>query len=143
MFIGEHEHSLDDKGRLAMPVRFRASFAEGVVVTRGLDGCLFVYTRTEWQKLAEKLINLPLSQGDARKFARLMLAGAFDADLDKQGRVNIPGYLREFAHLGAHVIVAGLYNRLEIWDKHAWKKQQAEAEGRSDEIAEHLVDFGV
>jgi len=143
MFIGEHSHSIDEKGRLALPARFRPAFAEGAVVTRGLDGCLFVFTRFEWEKLAEKLVNLPLSQSDARKFARLMVAGAMDASLDKQGRINIPGYLRQFASLGSQVVVAGLYNRIEVWNAESWKKQQAEAEEKSDQIAANLIDFGV
>ncbi len=143
MFIGEHSHTLDEKGRLQMPARFRSAFAEGVVVTRGLDGCLFIYTMHEWEKLAEKLMNLPLSQSEARKFARLMLAGAMDAELDKQGRITVPGYLREFAQLGTHVVVAGLYNRLEVWNSKKWQEMQTETEKRSDEIAQGLMDFGV
>lgn len=143
MFIGEHNHNIDEKGRLQMPARFRASFAEGAVVTRGLDGCLFIYTNSEWQKLAEKLMNLPLSQSDARKFARLMLAGAVDVELDKQGRLVVPAYLRQFAGLGSNVVVAGLYNRLEVWDSKKWKVQQEEAEKKSDEIADALGPFGI
>lgn len=143
MFIGEHEHKIDEKGRLALPARFRVAFAEGAVVTRGLDGCLFVYTLSEWEILADKLMNLPLSQGDARKFARLMLAGAQDVELDRQGRINIPAYLREFASVKGNVIVAGLYNRLEVWEVSAWRKQQTEAESRSDEIAGSLTEFGI
>lgn len=126
-----------------MPARFRPAFAEGAVVTRGLDGCLFVYTNTEWQKLAEKLMNLPLSQSDARKFARLMLAGAVDVELDKQGRINIPAYLRQFAGLKGNVVVAGLYSRLEVWDAGKWKAQQEEAEGKSESIADALGPFGI
>lgn len=143
MFIGEHNHIIDDKGRLALPARYRAAFADGCVITRGLDGCLFVYTKEEWMKLAEKLMNLPLSQSNARKFARLMLAGAMDAELDKQGRMVVPSYLRQFAKLGSQVVVAGLYSRIEVWSASAWKKQQTEAESNSDEIAQNLLDFGV
>ncbi len=143
MFIGQHTHTIDDKGRLQMPARFRASFAEGAVVTRGLDGCLFVYTMSDWQELADRLASLPLSNSDGRKFARLLLANAMDVELDKQGRVNVPAYLRELANLKNNVIVAGVQNHLEVWDPQEWKKQQAETEQRSDEIAEHLTDFGV
>jgi len=126
-----------------MPARFRAAFADGAVVTRGLDGCLFVYTTAEWMKLVDRLSDLPLSQGDARKFSRLMLAGAVDVELDKQGRINVPAYLREFSKLSSSVIVAGLYNRLEVWNSEAWKKQQEEVEANSNDIAEKLMDFGV
>ncbi len=143
MFIGEHAHSIDEKGRLQIPSRFRSAFAPGAVVTRGLDGCLFIYTLTEWQKLAEKLQNMPLSQSDARKFSRLMLAGAVDVQLDKQGRVILPSYLRQFAGLKSSVVVAGLYNRLEVWDAVVWRTLAAEVEEKSDEIAEKLQDFGI
>ncbi len=143
MFIGEHHHTIDEKGRLALPARFRAAFADGAVVTRGLDGCLFVYTKDQWAVLAEKLVNLPLSQSDARKFARLMLAGAFDVELDKQGRINIPATLRGFADLTSNVVVAGLMDRLEIWNVTGWTKQQTEAGAHSEEIVGNLLDFGI
>src|SRR5512133_180081 len=97
MFIGEYQHTLDEKGRLAMPVKFRSQIAEGAVVTKGLDNCLSVYTLPEWEKLAEKLASMPLTQAASRAFARLMLAGATQIVPDKQGRVNIPAYLREYA----------------------------------------------
>ena len=111
MFIGEFKHNIDEKGRLAIPVKFRSDLAKGAVVTRGLDDCLFVYTLEEWEKLANKLSNLPISQAKARAFARLMLAGAMDVVPDKQGRINLPEYLRQYAGLKKEVIVAGLYNR--------------------------------
>lgn len=143
MFIGEHRHTIDEKGRLQMPARFRGSFGEGAVVTRGLDGCLFVYTTEEWQKMAEKLSSLPLTQIDARKFSRLMLAGAVDVEIDRQGRINLPGYLREYAGLKSNVVVAGLLNRLEIWDQDTWKTQQSEVDKNSDEIAQSLGSYGI
>ncbi len=143
MFIGEHRHVIDDKGRLQMPARFRGAFGEGAVVTRGLDGCLFVYTAEEWKKMTDKLTTLPLTQADARKFSRLMLAGAVDVEIDKQGRINIPSYLREYADLKSNVIVAGLMNRLEIWDQEVWQTQQAEVDKHSDEIAQSLGPYGI
>ncbi|MFA6081838.1 MAG: division/cell wall cluster transcriptional repressor MraZ [Patescibacteria group bacterium] len=143
MFIGEHNHNIDDKGRLQIPARFRGAFADGAVVTRGLDGCLFIYTLTEWQKLAEKLDELPLTGKDARQFSRLMLAGAVDVELDKQGRVILPGYLRQFAGIKSNVVVAGLMNRLEVWDEAKWKTEQSSLDQNSDEIAEKLMDFGI
>lgn len=143
MFIGEHSHNIDEKGRLQMPARFRVAFDGGAVITRGLDGCLFVYTKPEWLKLVERLTNLPLSQSDARKFSRFMLAGAIDVELDKQGRVNVPAYLRQFAGLTSNVVVAGLYDRLEIWNTDNWKKQQADLEANSNDIAEKLMDYNI
>lgn len=142
-FIGEYSHSVDDKGRLAIPAKFRNELKKGAVVTRGLDNCLFLYTKSEWQKLAEKLATLPISQANSRAFARLMLAGAMDVDFDKQGRALIPEYLRQFAGLKKNVIVAGLYSRLEIWDADNWTKYKNQTESQSSEIAERMGELGV
>ncbi|MBI3421008.1 MAG: division/cell wall cluster transcriptional repressor MraZ [Candidatus Sungbacteria bacterium] len=138
MFIGEYSHSLDEKGRVSIPAKFRPDFGGGVVVTRGLDRCLFVYPKSEWQKMAQKLADLPLGQPKSRAFARLMLAGAWDCELDAQGRVMVPEYLRTFASLSKHAIIAGLYNRLEIWDEDAWHIYESAAEAESDAIAEEI-----
>ncbi|MBI5655172.1 division/cell wall cluster transcriptional repressor MraZ [Candidatus Uhrbacteria bacterium] len=138
MFIGEFHHTLDDKGRLAIPVKFRADLAQGAVVTRGLDRSLFLYTKEAWDKLASKIAALPFSQADTRAFARLMLAGAMDVEVDKSGRVTVPEYLREYAGLSKDVVVTGLYDRLEVWDETAWKEYSAKTEGSSNEIAERL-----
>ncbi|MBI4159918.1 division/cell wall cluster transcriptional repressor MraZ [Candidatus Wolfebacteria bacterium] len=143
MFIGEFQHNLDAKGRLALPAKFRAKMSEGVIITRGLDRCLFVFTAKEWQALAEKLINLPLAQANSRAFVRLMLAGAMDVELDQQGRILIPDYLREYASLKKEAIIAGLYNRVEIWDETAWKQYKEKTERSSDEIAEKLGELGI
>ncbi len=143
MFIGEYSHSLDDKGRLAIPVKFRRELAKGAVVTRGLDNCLFLYSKNEWQKLAEKLAALPISQANSRAFARLMLAGAMDVELDKQGRIIIPEYLRQFAQLRKNIVVAGLLNRLEFWDSDNWKAYKSQTEKESGEIAERMAELGV
>jgi MraZ protein len=143
MFIGEYSHNLDDKGRLAIPVKFRDHLKKGAVVTRGLDNCLFLYTAAEWEKLAEKLASLPLSQSNSRAFARLMLAGAMDVEVDKQGRVVLPEYLRKFAQLKKNVIVAGLYNRLELWDEEVWGKYKQHTEAESGSIAERMAELGV
>jgi MraZ protein len=139
MFIGEYNNKVDEKGRLAIPVKFRSALADGAIVTRGLDGCLFVYTKSEWAKLAERLTTLPLTAANARAFARHMLAGAMDLEIDKQGRVNLPGYLRQSAAISANVVVAGLFNRLEIWDEATWRTYQAKTEQASAEIAEQLM----
>lgn len=143
MFIGEYSHTVDDKGRLSVPVKYRASLSDGVIVTRGLDHCLFIYPRKEWEVLAQKLASLPLSQKQSRAFARLMLAGAWDAQLDGQGRIMVPEYLRTYAGIGKHVTVAGLYNRIEIWDEDAWQEYRARTEAQSDEIAEAMGSLGV
>lgn len=141
--IGEYSHNLDDKGRLAVPKKFRAVLAKGAVVTRGLDTCLFLYTKQEWQKLAEKLASLPFAQANTRAFARLMLAGAMDVEVDNQGRVILPEYLRQFAGLKKEVVVAGLYNRLELWDKESWAAYTKKNEKESAKIAEQMSELGV
>lgn len=143
MFIGEYNHNLDEKGRLAVPVKFRSDLKKGAVVTKGLDGCLFLYTISEWKALADKLSKLPISQSNTRAFSRLMLAGAMDVQIDKQGRVIIPDYLRKFANLQKKVIINGLYNRLEIWDEESWEKYKNKTEKESDSIAEKLGELGV
>lgn len=143
MFIGEYSHNLDEKGRLAVPKKFRGTLSKGAVVTRGLDNCLFLYTKLEWAKLAEKLANLPFAQANTRAFARLMLAGAMDVVLDKQGRIILPEYLRSFAHLKKETIVAGLYSRLEIWDKSSWERYTSQNEKESTKIAEQMAELGV
>lgn len=143
MFIGEYHHALDDKGRLQVPVKFRKDLSKGAVVTRGLDGCLFVYTEREWNVLAEKLALLPIAKANSRAFARLMLAGAMELELDRQGRVVLPEYLRSYAALKKGVVIAGLYNRLELWDKDVWKRYRSGTEKQSGDIAEALDELGV
>ena len=143
MFIGEYSHTIDDKGRLAIPVKFRTELKKGAVVTRGIDNCLFVYTKAEWSKLAEKLATLPISQANSRAFARLMLAGASELEPDKQGRALVPEYLRKFASLGKNVVVAGLYNRLEIWDESKWSAYKNATESESTAIAERMAELGI
>lgn len=143
MFIGEYKHTIDQKGRLAIPVKFRSAFKKGAVVTRGLDNCLFLYTMSEWTKLAEKLVNLPISQANTRAFARLMLAGAMDVELDKQGRIILPEYLRKYSLLKKKTVVTGLYNRLEIWSEDVWEKYKQGTEKKSTDIAEALGELGV
>ncbi|MBI5728366.1 MAG: division/cell wall cluster transcriptional repressor MraZ [Candidatus Magasanikbacteria bacterium] len=143
MFIGEYSHTLDEKGRVSVPKKFRVDLGKGAVVTRGLDSCLFLYTKKEWQKLAEKLANLPFAQANTRAFARLMLAGAMDVEVDKQGRVMIPEYLRAYAGLDKEVIVAGLYSRLELWNAEKWQTYKQTTESQSNAIAEQMAQLGV
>ena len=143
MFIGEYRHNLDEKGRLAVPSKFRVNLREGTVVTKGLDECLFLYPKKEWQRLAEKLAGLPLGRANSRAFSRLMLAGAMEANIDKQGRIILPDYLRKYANIRKKVVVAGLYNRVEIWDETNWEKFKGVAEKTSTNIAETLGELGV
>ncbi len=126
-----------------MPAKFRQKLTGGAIITRGLDRCLFVFTNKDWEVLAQKLIALPLAQANSRAFTRLMLAGAVDVETDKQGRILIPDYLREYAGLKKQVVVAGLYNRIEIWDGEAWKQYKTKTESQSDEIAEKLSELGI
>lgn len=143
MFIGEYHHSVDAKGRMAVPSKFRKRLQKGAVVTKGLDGCLVIYPQAEWQELAEKLSSLPISQANTRAFSRLMLAGAMEVELDKQGRMMIPEYLRKYGSVGKKVVVAGLFSRLEIWNEAKWEKYRIRTEGASNEIAEQLGELGV
>ncbi|MBI3573261.1 MAG: division/cell wall cluster transcriptional repressor MraZ [Candidatus Kerfeldbacteria bacterium] len=143
MFIGEYHHALDDKGRVQIPVKFRNDLAKGAVVTRGLDNCLFIYTQKEWNSLAEQIARLPISKANTRAFSRLMLAGAMELEIDRQGRVVLPEYLRSFANLSKTIVIAGLYNRLELWNKNTWEKYRSGTEKQSGDIAEALGELGV
>jgi MraZ protein len=143
MFLGEYLHNIDGKGRLTLPARFRAELAKGVVVTRGLDGCLFVYPVDEWEKLAQRINGLPLTKKDARTLARLIYSRASACAPDKQGRILLPTYLREFATLDGETVVIGLYTRLEIWNPERWQQVRNDVEERGDAIAEHLAELGI
>jgi MraZ protein len=140
MLLGEYEHTIDDKNRLTLPAKFRHAFADGIVVTRGMDGCLYAYTRTEWGKLVDHRLGTldPLSQ-EARRMQRFFFSGAAEAELDKQGRLMLPGALLEHAKLGRDVVVAGVHDHLEIWDRAAWRKELAEVEGSAEHVAERLA----
>ncbi len=138
MFIGEFAHAIDDKGRLAVPIKFRAVLAQGAVITKGLGGCLFLYTKSEWDKVAEKINNMPVAQSNARAFSRFMLGGAMDMLPDKQGRINLPKYLMANAWIKNNVIVVGILNRLEIWDSKAWQEYKVKTEKDVEAMAEQL-----
>jgi len=138
MFIGEFHHALDAKGRLAVPTKFKAELRKGSVVTRGLDASLWLFPHEEWESLAAKLAALPLSKSNSRAFARLMLAGAMDVKMDRQGRILVPDYLRSYAMLKKRTVLAGLYNRIEIWDEDVWNTYRQSTEKESDTIAEQL-----
>ena len=141
MLLGAHDHTLDDKNRLTLPARFREAFQDGVVVTRGFDGCLYAYRRADWDRLVESRLATmdPLSK-EGRRIHRFFFAGASEADLDKQGRVMIPAQLIEHAKLGKEVVIAGVNDRLELWDRAAWRKELAEVEGSAEDVAERLAD---
>lgn len=143
MFLGEFQHILDEKGRIALPTRFRRDIGREIVVTKGLDSCLWVYPHAEWQVLAEKLARLSVSKSQHRSFVRLMLAGAMDVRVDGQGRVNIPQYLISFAKLAKEVVITGLYNRLEVWDKQKWDSYKRQMEKDSTKVADSLSELGV
>jgi len=140
MFLGEHEHTLDEKGRLTLPAKFRDSFPDGLVLTRGMDGCVFAYPAAGWQKLVDsRLATLdPLSRDD-RMIQRHFFAGAAEATADRQGRVMIPVSLAKHAALGREVVVAGVFDHLEIWDRAAWQTQVNDLEGRAEDVAERLA----
>ena len=139
MFIGEFQHNLDEKGRLAIPAKFRADLKRGAVVTKGLDNCLFLYTKTAWEELINsKLSRLSFNKANQRAFARFMLSKACEVDFDAQGRIVLPEYLRHFADLHKQVVIAGLYDRLEIWDKDRWEAYRANNDQASSSIAESL-----
>ena len=143
MFIGEYQATIDEKGRISIPVKFRDQLKGKVVVTRGLDNSLFLYGMDEWKKLAEKLASLPIATANTRAFSRLMLAGAMDCDIDKQGRIGLPSYLKEFAKINKKIVFAGLFNRIEVWGEELWSKYKQQTEKQSTEIAEQLGSLGV
>jgi MraZ protein len=140
MLLGSYDHTIDDKNRLTLPAKFRQAFADGVFVTRGLDGCLFAYRRADWNRLVEsRLAPLDPLSPETRRLERFFYAGASESELDKQGRVMIPAQLLEHAKLGREVVVAGVNDRLEIWDRAAWRKELAEVEGSAEDVAERLA----
>ena len=141
---GEYRHALDDRGRIAVPARFRTRLAEGATLTRWLDACLAVFPRDAWAELAEKLRGLPLASTSAREFGRFMSSGAVDVELDRQGRLLVPGYLRTYAGLQpGEVIVVGALNRLEIWAPSAWEPYRSRIENAPEALAEQLQDLGI
>ncbi|MCM3784435.1 division/cell wall cluster transcriptional repressor MraZ [Neobacillus mesonae] len=141
MFMGEFQHSIDDKGRIIIPAKFRDALSPSFVVTRGLDQCLFVYPMNEWSILEQKLKALPLMKSDARAFTRFFFSGATECELDKQGRVNLPPNLRDYAKMDKECVVLGVSNRVEIWSKGIWEQYYSQSEETFNDIAEKLVDF--
>ena len=140
MLLGEFEHTLDDKNRLTLPARFRQELAGGLVVTRGMDGCLYAYAREAWERLVESRLGSldPLSP-EGRQMQRFFFSGAAEATPDKQGRIMLPAPLIQHAKLGRDVVVAGVYDHLEIWARDAWRTQMREVEGSAEHVAERLA----
>jgi MraZ protein len=139
MLLGQHEHTLDDKNRLTLPAKLREQLGAHVVVSRGLDGCLYVYADGEWARLAERVGSLDPFSREARTMQRWFFASGSDAELDKQGRMVIPAALLKIAGIGREVTVAGVYDHLEIWDRAAWREQQQTVEGSAEDVAERLA----
>lgn len=143
VLIGEYTHNLDPKKRLAIPAKMRKEVGERAYLTIGLDSCLFLYPLQEWQKLAEKLIQLPAGRADIRDFQRTMLGGAVEVEMDALGRILVPDYLKNHAGLKQRVVIAGLYNRCEIWDEEKWNQHKAVVAKNTDMIAEKLGELGM
>ena len=143
MFMGEFQHNIDAKGRVIFPVRFRERLGSGFVATKGLDGCLFVYSNAEWQIIEAKLRQLPTASKDARAFVRFFFAGATELECDKLGRVLLPANLREYANLQKEIVIIGVGGRIEIWDSQLWEKYNDESDEAVTNIAEQLVNLGI
>src|SRR5699024_8541051 len=143
MFIREHQHILDNKGRIIVPSKFRGGLGDQFVITKGLDTCLFVYPKDEWKILENKLKTLPLTNKDARAFVRFFFSGACECSLDKQGRVLIPANLREHSKLEKDAIIIGVATRLEIWSKELWDEYANEDYLSYDNIAEKMSELGI
>lgn len=143
MLIGEYKHNIDTKGRLIVPAKFREELGVTFVLTRGLDGCLFGYPMEQWKILQEKLKQLPLSKKDARSFVRFFYSAAVEADIDKQGRINIPSNLLDYAKIDKECRIVGVSDRIEIWSDHKWEQFAELAEASFEDIAENMIDFGL
>jgi MraZ protein len=143
MFIGEYLHGVDEKNRLAIPAKFRAELKNGAVLTRGLDSCLFLLTKKDWEKFMEKIAGSPLGKADARGFSRFFLAGAMEVKLDGLGRILLPDYLKKYAVLTKKAAIIGVNNRLEIWDEGKWALYKKGIEKQADELAEKMGELGV
>jgi MraZ protein len=143
MFLGEFEHAVDDRGRIAIPAKFRAALTDGMVLTRGIDRCLVIWPMEDWRAFTDGLRQMPMLAGDARRMQRFFLSGAADAVPDRLGRVLIPANLRDYAQLSDQAIVIGVGDRVEIWSPLNWASERSSAEDQSAELAEHLFTLGV
>lgn len=143
MLVGEFTHTLDEKKRVSLPARFRSELGKSIVITRGLDGCLFIYSTSEWKKFVAKLSELSMGSSDSRAFNRFIVGGAVETDIDSSGRILVPDYLKEFAKLGEKIILAGVSNRVEVWNEDAWKSYSDQLVGKADLLAEKLGEVGM
>ena len=143
MLIGEYKHTLDDKRRLSLPSKFRKEVGKTVVLTRGLDHCIFLYSIEQWKKISGKLSELSIGQAGSRGFGRFMLSGAVEVDIDSAGRILIPDFLTDFAGLATNAVLAGVLNRIEIWDEAKWAEYKARIESEADSLAEKLGEIGM
>ncbi len=143
MFMGEYHHNIDNKGRLIVPSKFRDDLGEMFIITRGLDQCLFGYPLSEWKQIEEKLKALPLTKKDARAFTRFFFSGATESELDKQGRINLPAPLLQYAKLDKECVILGVSNRIEIWSKQIWEEYFSQSEDSFAEIAENMIGFDI
>ncbi len=143
MLIGEYLHTLDGKKRISLPSKFRREVGRQVVITRGLDACLFMFSKKAWEKIAQKVSNLPVGQADTRGMSRFLLAGAVETDVDSAGRILIPDFLKEFAGLKSRVILAGVSDRVEIWNEKTWEEYKRRIEKGADQMAQTLGDLGI
>ncbi len=143
MFLGEYQHSLDPKGRIIVPAKFREELGSKFVATKGLDNCIFLYPLGEWQALEEKLRSLPFTRADVRSFARFFFSGASELEMDKQGRIVVPPNLRDYAGINKDLVVIGVGSRVEIWSDSSWEQYNQSAESSFEMIAENLVGFGI
>jgi MraZ protein len=143
MFLGEYKHNLDYKGRVSVPKKFRQEIGSEGILTRGLDGCLFLYPASSWRELADKMRQMPLTQADARTFARYIFGGAQSIGFDRLGRISIPDYLRTYASLSKKVVLVGLLDRIEIWDEKKWEQLEVKLKKTGEEVAERLRESGI
>ncbi|MBM7614596.1 division/cell wall cluster transcriptional repressor MraZ [Alkaliphilus hydrothermalis] len=143
MFFGEYNHTIDMKGRVSVPAKFREQLGESFILTKGLDNCLFIYPQTEWKILEEKLKQLPLTNKDARAFVRFFFSGATECELDNQGRIRIPNNLREYAHLEKEAVMIGVATRIEVWSQNQWEAYNSDENLSYDEIASKMAQLGI
>ncbi len=143
MFIGEFHHTLDEKNRVSIPKKFRQDLDDGLVITRGLDGCLYIYTKKVWNEKAEQIAKLQMTKKAARAFQRHMFSGAMDMQIDKQGRIVIPDYLKKDSGINKRLVITGLYDRLEVWNEESWNEYLENNLKESDEIAESMSELGI
>ncbi|MDB4983987.1 MAG: cell division protein MraZ, MraZ protein [Patescibacteria group bacterium] len=143
MLIGEYRHTLDEKNRLSLPAKFRKELGKKIIMTRGLDRCLFVYPVAEWKKFSEQLASLSIGSAEGRGFSRAMLGGAMEVDVDGSGRVLVPDHLKSYGSLSAKVVVAGIHNRVELWNEEAWNSYTTGVEKEANSLAQKLADIGM